>query len=159
MANTFRAVLSGMSERRCEQCENCLKHVESVLCGRATKNCNKRHTPVLLTCAQCKEVRYCSRTCQRAQWKEHKTSCLSHTRMLTVIKLLGPRIEQTFKAFSKFSQAISGYLEIPAISALELHKGKHRVSTHPCLFAQDQSQRDNFLRDREIYPGSHHIQD
>jgi len=119
-----------MSERRCEQCENCFKHVESVYCGRAAKNCNKRHASVLLTCAKCKEVRYCSRTCQRAQWKEHKSSCLSHTRMLTVVKLLGPRIEQTFKAFSKFSQVISGYLEVPAISALELHKGKHRVNTH-----------------------------
>jgi hypothetical protein len=36
-------------------------------------------------------------------------------------------VEHTFKAFCKFAQMLSSYLEVPAISALELRKGKHRV--------------------------------
>lgn len=54
-------VLPAMVERRCEHCENCFAHVESVYCSGAVKNCNKRHVPTLLTCAKCKEVRYCVR--------------------------------------------------------------------------------------------------
>lgn len=50
-----------MAARRCEQCENCYKHVHSVHCAVAVKNCNKRHTESLMTCAKCKEVRYCVR--------------------------------------------------------------------------------------------------
>jgi hypothetical protein len=97
------------------------------------KNCNKHHVPALLTCAKCKEVRYCSKICQKAQWQEHKAPCESHERILIALKYLGPRIERTFKAFTKFCKGISGYMEVPAISALGLRKGKHRVDTHVFL--------------------------
>lgn len=50
-----------MAARRCEQCENCYRHVQSVHCSAAVKNCNNRHTESLMTCAKCKEVRYCVR--------------------------------------------------------------------------------------------------
>ncbi|CAA7270316.1 unnamed protein product [Cyclocybe aegerita] len=119
-----------MSTRRCEQCENCFRHVESIYCSKAVKNCNGLHSPQLLTCARCKEVRYCSRTCQRLQWKEHKSACDTQVMIMWTLKVLSPRIERTFKAFAKFCKNISGYLETPAISALELYKGKHRVETH-----------------------------
>ncbi|KDR79280.1 hypothetical protein GALMADRAFT_243204 [Galerina marginata CBS 339.88] len=122
-----------MSERRCEQCENCFGHVESVHCTAAVKNCNNNHVVELLTCAKCKEVRYCSKACQKIQWPEHKAPCESHERILRALKILGPRIDRTFRAFVKFSKAISGYMEQPAISALELRKGKHRVNTHVLL--------------------------
>jgi len=88
---------------------------------------------MLLTCARCKEVRYCSRACQKAQWQEHKDPCESHERILFALTLLGPKIERTFKAFTKFCKAVSGYLEVPAISALKLHLGRNRVDTHVLL--------------------------
>ncbi|KAF8962113.1 hypothetical protein BDZ97DRAFT_1826441 [Flammula alnicola] len=141
-----------MTERRCEQCENCFSHVESVYCSKAVKNCNKRHTPFLLTCAKCKEVRYCSRICQKAQWKEHKSACIAHVRILAAVKFLGPRVERTFKAFSKFSKAVSGYLEVPAISALELHKGKHRVNTHVFVL-KIRAKETIFYKDNNVTKG------
>jgi len=36
-------------------------------------NCDK---PATRTCSQCKIVGYCSRDCQKAQWKEHKKICI-----------------------------------------------------------------------------------
>ncbi|KAF9479128.1 hypothetical protein BDN70DRAFT_879102 [Pholiota conissans] len=119
-----------VNKTRCEQCENCFSHVENEFCTKASKNCNKRHTPLLLTCAKCKEVRYCSRKCQKEQWKEHKSACMSHIGLVNASKLFGPRVEHAFKSFCKFSQTLSGHLEIPAISALELHKDKRRINTH-----------------------------
>ncbi|KAF8154501.1 hypothetical protein B0H34DRAFT_716748 [Crassisporium funariophilum] len=125
--------MAQMSARRCEQCENCFMHVESVHCKEATKNCNNRHTPSLLTCARCKEVRYCSRECQRAQWHEHKMPCQTQATIIWTLKLLGPDIEQAFNSFVKFCKSISGLLEKPAISALELQKGRSRVNTNVFL--------------------------
>lgn len=29
----------------------------------------------MFSCSRCKDVRYCSATCQRAHWREHKTTC------------------------------------------------------------------------------------
>jgi len=119
--------------RRCEQCENCYKHVHSVHCSAAVKNCNKLHTESLMTCAKCKEVRYCSRACQRSHWQSHKLICESNYLILLTLKWLGPEIETAFNSFAKFSRNISGYLEKPAISALELWKDKGRVDHHAFL--------------------------
>ncbi|KAF8184758.1 hypothetical protein BJ912DRAFT_973909 [Pholiota molesta] len=138
-----------MSKRRCEQCENCFSHVESEFCGKAAKNCNKRHTPVLLTCANAKKLDI---DCQRAQWKEHKSACLSHIGLLSAVKLYGSRVEHTFKAFCKFAQMLSSYLEVPAISALELRKGKHRVETH-VLFVTIRAKETIFLQNKKVTKG------
>ena len=53
--------------------------------------------------------------------------------MLT-LKWLGPEIETAFNSFAKFSKNISGYLEKPAISALELWRDKGRVGEFLFLF-------------------------
>ena len=138
-----------MAARRCEQCENCYKHVHSVHCAVAVKNCNNRHTESLMTCAKCKEVRYCvrclvpclvcihfiqSRACQKSHWSSHKLICESQYLILLTLKWLGPEIETAFNSFAKFSKNISGYLEKPAISALELWRDKGRVGECRLLF-------------------------
>ena len=38
-------------------------------------NCRGPGKPKLLLCAACKNIRYCSPSCQKADWKDHKTSC------------------------------------------------------------------------------------
>jgi len=94
------------------------------------KNCNGKHTDRLLTCARCKEIRYCSRECQRIQWAEHKSACDTQVHIGQALDILGDKVARTFKAFVRFAKAISGYLETPAISALKLHRGKDRVETN-----------------------------
>ena len=36
----------------------------------------ERHEPTLSSCSRCGLVKYCSRDCQRAHWKEHKPLCI-----------------------------------------------------------------------------------
>ncbi|KIM43780.1 hypothetical protein M413DRAFT_9703 [Hebeloma cylindrosporum] len=54
-------------------------------------------------------------------------------KLLLAVHFLGPEIERTFKAFMRYCKGLSGYLEVPAISALQLRKGKERVETHVLL--------------------------
>jgi hypothetical protein len=38
-------------------------------------NCSGPGQPSLLSCAACKQTKYCSRTCQKSHWKTHKLHC------------------------------------------------------------------------------------
>jgi hypothetical protein len=40
-------------------------------------NCRGPGKPKLLLCAACKNIRYCSPSCQKADWRDHKKSCKS----------------------------------------------------------------------------------
>jgi hypothetical protein len=44
--------------------------------GCATAGCTAEEASSV--CARCQAVRYCSRECQRADWKAHKPACTSH---------------------------------------------------------------------------------
>jgi len=68
-----------------------------------------------------------SRACQKLHWSSHKLICESQYLILLTLKWLGPEIETAFNSFAKFSKNISGHLEKPAISALELWRDKGRV--------------------------------
>lgn len=51
--------------------------------GPKCNNCSslpERDGPKLLLCAVCKVARYCSRDCQKADWKEHKIVCKVYAR-------------------------------------------------------------------------------
>ena len=40
--------------------------------------CQKQgRSPPLRRCSQCEIAYYCSRTCQRGHWKQHKASCIA----------------------------------------------------------------------------------
>ena len=38
-------------------------------------NCSGPGQPTLLSCSACKQIKYCSRTCQKSHWKTHKSHC------------------------------------------------------------------------------------
>jgi len=42
---------------------------------RTCDNCGKRSKTKLLTCARCEGVSYCNATCQKENWKEHRSTC------------------------------------------------------------------------------------
>ncbi|KAF5333184.1 hypothetical protein D9611_002806 [Ephemerocybe angulata] len=43
--------------------------------GEGCEACGGLGKPKLMFCAKCREVRYCSAACQKADWKRHKTMC------------------------------------------------------------------------------------
>lgn len=45
----------------------------------ACANCHGPGEPKLLVCSTCKNVSYCSKSCQKADWKVHKKYCKLHT--------------------------------------------------------------------------------
>ena len=47
------------------------RHLGEALCAR----CGKPGATGMLRCSKCKSVRYCSRECQRSDWKQHKLRC------------------------------------------------------------------------------------
>jgi hypothetical protein len=47
------------------------RHLGEVLCVR----CGEPGATGMLRCSKCKSVRYCSRECQRSDWKQHKERC------------------------------------------------------------------------------------
>ena len=51
-----QAAVSGATEERCQRC--------------------RKVCPKLKTCSRCMQVKYCSASCQKDDWKDHKTSCV-----------------------------------------------------------------------------------
>ena len=58
--------------RKADQAEN--EEGELKKAARVCKNCGKEASK-MQKCSRCRLVRYCSRDCQLADWKEHKKSC------------------------------------------------------------------------------------
>lgn len=53
-----------------------LQSSKAILPKSATcENCKERETKMMV-CGQCRQAYYCSRECQKKNWKEHKKSCL-----------------------------------------------------------------------------------
>ncbi|CAN0355033.1 unnamed protein product [Hapterophycus canaliculatus] len=50
------------------RCANCFKHVN----GQGSNGGGSR-------CSGCKSIWYCSRACQKADWREHRTECKAWT--------------------------------------------------------------------------------
>ncbi|KAF8992051.1 hypothetical protein BDQ17DRAFT_1413515 [Cyathus striatus] len=47
--------------------------LENDLCA----HCTNRGNPTLKNCSGCRQIKYCSKECQKADWKRHKSECRS----------------------------------------------------------------------------------
>ena len=61
-----------ISEKRAKQLK------AEVLLSRAKEICANCSAPAGFSCSLCNHVKYCSKECQRANWKAHKASCKGH---------------------------------------------------------------------------------
>jgi len=129
-------------EQSCHQCRQKKEnHASSqngicITCGNTTCSKNNSNECKLLRCARCKNMWYCSKACQRNDWKRHKRVCSLDNASATVD---GNRswwnwIEQVMQ-FSTMHHAliwirtVETKLEIPALGfflpALWFFKLKH----------------------------------
>ncbi|KAJ7470132.1 hypothetical protein B0H11DRAFT_2041503 [Mycena galericulata] len=87
------------------------------------ENCTVRRMD-LRRCAGCGIVRYCSKECQKAHWKEHKPHCVLNAEMSKKAEALGSDYSDRLKAIGKWCDAFS--IPIGAASASALS-----IMTHP----------------------------
>ncbi|KAJ6572459.1 hypothetical protein DFH09DRAFT_1362428 [Mycena vulgaris] len=87
------------------------------------ENCTVRRMD-LRRCAGCNLVRYCSKECQKAHWKEHKPYCLLNVEMAKRADDLGADYSDRLKAIGKWCDAFSVPIGAASASALD-------IMTHP----------------------------
>jgi len=114
-----------------ERCEKCFKHTvkavhsDGVPCDQCI--------PKLQSCKACQLVRYCSRACQKAHWKEHKPCCEVNVGIKIHRELLGPVVAARQMAFEKWCRKNTHIIVHVALNALEIMKDQGRLDTHVFL--------------------------
>jgi len=86
-----------------------MSHTDSSNCCN-NPACEENQTNKLFLCSGCRSVQYCCEVCQRADWKDHKSSCVIHwgvTRLLFVQitdRLNKSRRDYPFEEFKEYLQ-------------------------------------------------------
>ncbi|KAJ7775332.1 hypothetical protein B0H16DRAFT_1506984 [Mycena metata] len=83
------------------------------------ENCTEYRTD-LRRCSGCGIVRYCSKECQKAHWKEHKPHCVLNAEMAKKSEDLGSDYSIRLKAIGKWCDAFSIPIGIASASALDI---------------------------------------
>jgi hypothetical protein len=78
-----------------------MESFDSDICGAA--NCNEHSTS---TCSGCNHKRYCSRSCQIADWQSHKQECKSIQDLEKIHKLNSTHFDKLYKIRGKFSDCV-----------------------------------------------------
>jgi len=126
-----------MAPRDGELCENCLRHLrkrhhDGSLCDKCLPE-----TGSLRRCKSCMLIRYCSRECQKAHWKQHKQYCSANVEIQRTREALGGWIAERQRTFEKWCNKYSQSIASAALSALEIMKDRDRTETHVFLVYLD----------------------
>ncbi|TCD61259.1 hypothetical protein EIP91_008708 [Steccherinum ochraceum] len=103
--------------------------------GKFCTYCDKPEMQTtLLQCARCKWVYYCSKECQKGDWKAHKDTCKTYTEDQQVVeqvrKSLGPQVAIRVADYNRWCYS-SHYTNSEAlIHALGLRQDPNRGHTH-----------------------------
>jgi len=112
-----------MAPKDTEHCENCLKHRSQFhYFDRRCDQCLDGQK-TLRRCSSCKLVRYCSRECQRAHWKQHQPCCQVNVDLHRLRERINPIIAERQKTFEKWCVKNSEHITQAALSALEIMRG------------------------------------
>ncbi|TFK38289.1 hypothetical protein BDQ12DRAFT_127510 [Crucibulum laeve] len=91
----------------------------------------------LMSCARCRQLHYCSKQCQVADWKRHKADCASNQGTLvkpkesdSALQLDPLTVAILHSRFEKWTQLYRIFLQDVAIAALELREHPERCYTH-----------------------------
>jgi len=122
-----------------ELCENCLKHPSKVRHPNDGVRCDTCLTgdETLRKCNACKLVRYCSRECQKAHWKEHKDFCAINVNIKQNRAKMGVVVAERQIAFEKWCIKNAQHVALASLSAMEIMRDRERAETHVFLLYLD----------------------
>ncbi|KAK7050701.1 MYND-type domain-containing protein, partial [Favolaschia claudopus] len=100
------------------------------------ENCTARRID-LRRCAGCAVVRYCSKECQKAHWKEHKPYCQSNIERAKQAEALGPDYSEQLKAIGKWCDDFSIPIGCASASALDLMHHPEHVDSYVLIIYVD----------------------
>ncbi|KAJ7307930.1 hypothetical protein DFH08DRAFT_900553 [Mycena albidolilacea] len=93
------------------------------------ENCTVRRID-LRRCAGCGHVRYCSKECQKAHWKQHKPYCTGNIEIAKEAAALGPDCSDRLRAIGKWSEAFSVAIGSASVSALDIMTHPERIDEY-----------------------------
>ncbi|KAI0069697.1 hypothetical protein K474DRAFT_1670734 [Panus rudis PR-1116 ss-1] len=107
-----------MEERRTKQCRNCGMREPQV---------------TLFRCSGCQHIYYCSKECQKANWKVHKQACKESARAkerAALLKAVQPELGQKASDWIKYRESPTPTNTHLLANALALQKDPSRGRTH-----------------------------
>ncbi|KZV92294.1 hypothetical protein EXIGLDRAFT_836581 [Exidia glandulosa HHB12029] len=115
--STTKKAQLGVYAQQLKQCQTCYKTTDDLPAG--TK---------LLGCGACGRAHYCSRECQKVNWKDHKPFCTANQGVLGAIQTHENRSLATCEdALKKWIQLQRPLLFLTLARALELYKTPNRI--------------------------------
>eukprot|EP00173_Palmaria_palmata_P004551 Plantae.Rhodophyta-Palmaria_palmata.ctg6429.p1 GENE.Plantae.Rhodophyta-Palmaria_palmata.ctg6429~~Plantae.Rhodophyta-Palmaria_palmata.ctg6429.p1 ORF type:complete len:260 (-),score=19.99 Plantae.Rhodophyta-Palmaria_palmata.ctg6429:104-883(-) len=103
--------------------------ITGLICSVCSKRKSESAECKLFCCSRCNDQSYCSKACQKIDWKEHKNECAYLSSAFAFARDLHPEPELFFKCRREFVRRISASVELCAILSLLLPTQKVASTT------------------------------